>query len=383
VDFGLTSEQELLRATARAFVDDVCPAKKAKEWDEESAVPPELFKGMAELGWFSLPFAEDEGGDGGGPMELILIAEELGRASFDVAMCYIGVLIPGITVFSWGSEAQRAFIREQVMTGRQRLAVAVSEPDSGSDAAALRTSARDRGDHFLVNGQKMWCTGAGLPGTIIATYVRTGGHEPKHAGISLLLIDPLAEGVELRRTPTLARHILGTNEVFFSDVAVPRQNLVGPQDGGWAVMLSNIELEKVIITGGYLGAAQATLDEMLEFAKTRHAFGRPVGNFQALAHAMADLQVEIDSARLLAYRAAWLLAHGKPCGREGAMAKLKGSETYVAAARLGMQVCAGHGFSTESVMSFRYRESIVATISGGTSQIQRNGIARSMGLRSY
>jgi alkylation response protein AidB-like acyl-CoA dehydrogenase len=383
VDFGLTSEQELLRATACAFVDDVCPAKKAKEWDEESAVPPELFKGMAELGWFSLPFAEEEGGDGGGPMELILIAEELGRASFDVAMCYIGVLIPGITVFNWGSEAQRAFIREQVMTGRQRLAVAVSEPDSGSDAAALRTSAQDVGDHFLVNGQKMWCTGAGLPGTIIATYVRTGEREPKHAGISLLLIDPLAEGVELRRTPTLARHILGTNEVFFSDVAVPRENLVGPQDEGWAVMLSNIELEKVIITGGYLGAAQATLDEMLEFAKTRHAFGRPVGNFQALAHAMADLQVEIDSARLLAYRAAWLLANGKPCSREGSMAKLKGSETYVAAARLGMQVCAGHGFSTESVMSFRYRESIVATISGGTSQIQRNGIARSMGLRSY
>ena len=383
MDFGLTDEQEMLRATARQFVADVCPAERAKEWDEESAVPPELFKGMADLGWFSLPFAETDGGDGGGPVELILIAEELGRASFDVAMCYIGVLIPGITVFNWGSDAQRAFIREQVMTGRQRLAVAVSEPDSGSDAAALRTTAQDRGDHFLVNGQKMWCTGAGLPDTMIATYVRTGPREPKHEGISLLLIDPLADGVEVRRTPTLARHILGTNEVYLSDVAVPRENLVGPQDKGWSALLSNIELEKVIITGGYLGAAQATLDEMLAFAKTRHAFGRPVGTFQALAHAMADLQVEIDSARLLAYRAAWLLAQGQPCGREGSMAKLKGSETYVAAARLGMQVCAGHGFSTESVMSFRYRESIVATISGGTSQIQRNGIARSMGLRSY
>ncbi len=383
MDFGLTEEQEMLRATARQFVADVCPAERAKEWDEESAVPPELFKGMADLGWFSLPFAEADGGDGGGPVELILIAEELGRASFDVAMCYIGVLIPGITVFSWGSAAQRAFIREHVMTGRQRLAVAVSEPDSGSDAAALRTTAQDRGDHFLVNGQKMWCTGAGLPDTTIATYVRTGPREPKHEGISLLLIDPLADGVEVRRTPTLARHILGTNEVYLSDVVVPRENLVGPQDKGWSVMLSNIELEKVIITGGYLGAAQATLDEMLAFAKTRHAFGRPVGTFQALAHAMADLQVEIDSARLLAYRAAWLLAQGQPCGREGSMAKLKGSETYVAAARLGMQVCAGHGFSTESVMSFRYRESIVATISGGTSQIQRNGIARSMGLRAY
>ena len=383
MDFGFTEEQEMLRATARQFVADVCPAERAKEWDEESAVPAELFKGLAELGWFSLPFAEEDGGDGGGPVELILIAEELGRASFDVAMCYIGVLIPGITVFDWGSPAQRAFIREQVMTGRQRLAVAVSEPDSGSDAAALRTSAQDRGDHFVVNGQKMWCTGAGLPDTTIATYVRTGPREPKHEGISLLLIDPQADGVEVRRTPTLARHILGTNEVYLSEVVVPREDLVGPQDKGWSVMLSNIELEKVIITGGYLGAAQATLDEMLAFAKTRHAFGRPVGTFQALAHAMADLQVEIDSARLLAYRAAWLLAQGRPCGREGAMAKLKGSETYVAAARLGMQVCAGHGFSTESVMSFRYRESIVATISGGTSQIQRNGIARSMGLRSY
>ena len=164
MDFGLTGEQEMLRATARQFVADVCPATRAKEWDEESAVPPELFKGLADLGWFSLPFAEADGGDGGGPVELVLIAEELGRASFDVAMCYIGVLIPGITVFNWGSAAHRAFIREQVMTGRQRLAVAVSEPDSGSDAAALRTFAQDRGDHFLVNGQKMWCTGAGLPG---------------------------------------------------------------------------------------------------------------------------------------------------------------------------------------------------------------------------
>ena len=383
MDFGLTDEQELLRATARQFVADVCPAERAKEWDEQSVAPPELFKGMAELGWFALPFAEEHGGEGGGPIELILVAEELGRASFDVSMCFIGVLIPGLTVFKWGSPAQRAFIRDEVMTGRRRLAVGLSEPDSGSDAAALRTSAVLRGDHFVVNGQKAWCTGGGLPDTTLVTYVRTGPREPKHGGISLLLIDSTAVGVQIRRTPTLARHILGTTEVFFTDVEVDKDNLVGPLDEGWTVMLSNIELEKVLITGGYLGAAQATLDEMLDYSRTRHAFGRPIGNFQALGHAMADLQTEVDAARLLAYRAAWLLAQGKPCTREGSMAKLKASETYVAAARLGMQVCAGHGFSTESVMSFRYRESIVATISGGTSQIQRNGIARSMGLRTY
>jgi len=383
VDFALSEEQELLRAGARRFVESVCPAERAKQWDEAGTVPPELLRGMAEMDWFALPFAEADGGQGGGPLELVVIAEELGRASFDIAMCYIGVLIPGITVFHWGSAAQREFIREQVMTGRHRLAVGLSEPDSGSDAAALRTSAAEEGDHFVVNGQKAWCTGAGLPDTTIATYVRTGPREPKHGGISLLLIDPAGEGVQVKRTPTLARHILGTNEVFFADAPVPRDNLVGPLNEGWSVMLSNIELEKVLITGGYLGAAQATLDEMLAYSKARQAFGRPVGTFQSLAHAMADLQMEIDAARLLAHRAAWLLAHGKPCTREGSMAKLKGSETYVAAARLGMQVMAGHGFSTESVMSFRYRESIVATISGGTSQIQRNSIARSMGLRSY
>lgn len=383
MDFGLTDEQEMLRKTARDFVTKVCPPEKAKLWDEQSVFPPELLTGFANLGWFSLPFSEKDGGEGGGPLELALIAEELGRASFDVTMCFIGVLIPGMTVFRWATDDQRKWVREEIMTGRHRLAVAMSEPDVGSDAAALRTAAVDAGDHYVLNGQKMWCTGGGQPDTTIAMYVRTGPREPKHKGISLLLVDPTLEGVEVRRIPTLARHILGTTEVTLTDVKVDKANLVGPQDGAWKVMLSNLELERVLLSGGYVGAAQATLDEMLEYSKQREAFGRKIGEFQSLAHAMADLQVEIDSARLLTRRAAWMLSQGMACSREGAMAKLKGSETYANAARLGMQVMAGHGFSTESVMSFRYRESIVTTISGGTSQIQRNGIARSMGLRAY
>lgn len=383
MDFLYSDEQELLRKTARSFVTNVCPPEKAKQWDETGEVPEELFRGLADLGWFSLPFPLDAGGDGGGAVELAIIAEELGRSSFDVAMCYLGVLIPAMTVFRWGNERQRTWIRGRVMTGHERIAVAISEPDTGSDAAALRTVAEDKGDHYLLNGQKAWCTGAGLPNTTIVTYVRTGAREPKHEGISILLVDPSSPGVQLSRTPTLARHILGTNEISLCDVVVAKKHLVGSAGHGWSVLLSNLELEKVLLSGGYVGAAQSTLDEMLAFAKTRLAFGRPIGTFQSLAHAMADLQTEIDSARLLTQRAAHLLAAGAPCTREGSMAKLKGSETYVAAARLGMQVLAGHGFSTESVMSFRYRESIVATISGGTSQIQRNAIARSMGLKSY
>jgi len=383
MDFGLTEEQSLLQKTARAFVARVCPPERAKAWDEQATVPDELFTSFADLGWIGLPYPVELGGGAGGPVELTLIAEELGRASLDVAMCYIGSLIIGLTLAKNGSPEQKSRLLPPTIAGQHRFAVGMSEPDSGSDAASLRTTAQDRGGHFVVNGQKMWCTGAGLPNTTIAIYVRTGNATPKHAGLSLLLVDPGSAGVEIRRTPTLARHILGTNEVVLRDVVVPRENLVGPQDGGWGVMLSNLELERVLMSGAYVGVAQATLDEALAFSLVREQFGRPVGTFQSLAHAMADLQVEIDSARLLAYRAAWLLAQDEPCSREGAMAKLKGSETYVSAARWGMQIMAGHGFSTESVMSFRWRESIVATISGGTSQIQRNAIARSMGLRSY
>ncbi len=383
MEFGLSGEQAALKDAAHQFVDRHCPPRQAKEWDETSTYPDQLVKAMAEIGWYGLAFPAEAGGDGGGPVELAIIAEQLGRASLDIAMCFIGTLIPALTIYQWGTDAHRQAIASKMFTGQARYAVAMSEPDTGSDAAALRCAAMDMGDHYVVNGQKMWCTGAGVPSTTIMTYVRTSRNGRKHDGISLLLIDADTPGVQLRQAPTLARHILGTYEVFLTDVVVPKTALVGPPDEGWKVMLSSLELERVLMSGGYVGVAQSTLDEALEYSKHRTAFDRPVGTFQALAHAMADMQTEIDAARLLAYRAAWSLSHGRPSSREGAMAKLKGSETYVAAARLGMQICAGHGFSTESVMSFRWRESIVAPISGGTSQIQRNGIARSMGLRSY
>jgi alkylation response protein AidB-like acyl-CoA dehydrogenase len=384
MDYGLNDEQTLLRDVARSFVDRVCPPAVAKQWDDDSTYPPELIDGFAEMGWFGLPLGEDVGGGGGSAIELAILGEELGRASLDVAQCFILTLMAALVIERFGTREMREQLLPAIVAGRQRLSIGMSEPDAGSDVAALRTTATVDGDDFVVNGQKMWCTGAGLPDTRILAYVRTDpAAESKHHGLSAILVDPLAPGVELRRIPTLARHILGTYEVFFDDVRVPRSQLVGPLDEGWRVMLSGIDLERVLISGGYVGAAQATLDEAVEHGKTRRQFGRPVGEFQAVTHALADMQTEIDCSRLLVQRAAWLHSTGQPCGREASMAKLKGSETYVAAARLGMQVCAGSGFSTESVMSFRWRESIVAPISGGTSQIQRNAIARSMGLRGY
>lgn len=383
MDLALSPEQQLLQDTVRSFVERYIPPRTAKEWDETHHPPTELLRKMGELGWYAIAFSEEDGGLGGDALDVAVISEQLGRASLDVAMVFLGCLIPGRTMARWGTREQRDRYLPAVLEGTSRFAIAMSEPDSGSDAASLRTRAVDCGDYFSVTGQKQWCTGAGVPGTTIATYVRTDPEAAKHRGLSLLLIDAAAEGVELAQIPTLARHILGTYDVYLKDVRVPRSDLVGKLNDGWAVMMSGVEYERVVMSAAYVGVAQATLDEALEYARTRQQFGRPIGEFQAIAHALAELQVEIDSARLLAYRAAWLYSSGRPCSREGAMAKLKGSETYVAAARLGMQVMAGQGFSTENVMSFRYRESIVAPISGGTSQIQRNAIARSMGLRTY
>ena len=389
MEFGLTEEQELLRDTARDFVARTCPPEVAKDWDDTETPPTELNAAFAAMDWFALPFPEEYGGAGATPLELVIVAEELGKASLDIAMCLSGRLIPTLTLFEFGDEDQKRTLVPQLVRGERNYAVAISEPDAGSDAAALRTTADyrtgadDRDGHFVVNGQKMWCTGAGLPDTTILMYVRTDRDAPKHRGISALLVDPGAPGVTLRRIPTLARHILGTYEVYLDDVVVPGDAMVGALHDGWRVMLSSLELERIVLSAGYVGAAQSTLDLAVEYAKERKQFDRPIGTFQSLAHVIADLQTDVDSARLLTQRAAWLRGQGIECHREASMAKLKGSETYVNAARWGMQIMAGHGFATESVMSFRYRESIVATISGGTSQIQRNAISRDLGLKSY
>jgi alkylation response protein AidB-like acyl-CoA dehydrogenase len=380
---GLDEPQVQLRDTALAFVADHCPPERAKEWDEGGTFPADLWKRMAALDWFSLPYPIEQGGGGGSAVELCVLAEALGHASLDVAMAYVGTFIPGLTIFRNGSPEQVERFREGLFDGAYRISVAISEPDAGSDAAALRCSAALDGGEVVINGQKAWCTGAGLPGALIAVYVRTDPNAAKHQGISLVLVPNDTPGVEIRRTPTLARHLLGTNDVFFDDVRVPAANLIGPINEGFAMLMRGLDLEKVLMAAAYTGVAQSTMSEMLAYSKQRHQFDRPIGTFQALAHPMADLQTEIDASRLLVYRAASMLRDGLPCTREAAMAKLKCSETYVDAARLGMQVMAGHGFATESVMSFRWRESIVATISGGTSQIQRNAIAKSMGLRTY
>ncbi len=173
MDFELTDEQALLRDTARSFVGRVCPPERAKQWDDDHHYPPELISGFADLGWLGLALPVDLGGGGGTAVELAVIGEELGRASLDVAQCFVLTLMAALVIEQNGTSAMRADLLQRIVAGERRLSIGMSEPDAGSDVAALRTTAVADGDSFVVNGQKMWCTGAGLPGTDILAYVRT------------------------------------------------------------------------------------------------------------------------------------------------------------------------------------------------------------------
>jgi alkylation response protein AidB-like acyl-CoA dehydrogenase len=180
---------------------------------------------------------------------------------------------------------------------------------------------------------------------------------------------------------SLGRMMLHTSEIFFDNVRVPRENLVGELNGGWKMLLSGLELERLYVCATYIGSSQTVVNLALEHAKQRMQFGRPIGAFQAIGHMLADMQTELDAARLLVYRAAWMYDQGMPCMKEVSMAKLYGSEAYARLSNQGMQIMGGYGYCMEYEMQRHFRDSRIVTVSAGSSQIQRTVIARGMGLK--
>jgi alkylation response protein AidB-like acyl-CoA dehydrogenase len=261
------------------------------------------------------------------------------------------------------------------------MAISISEPEAGSDVGAMRTTARRNGDHYVINGQKLWSSGAGAKGAVINAYVKTDTKAHYRQGMSLLLVDNTAPGLELRKLDMLGRRCTGTYEIFFNDVSVPVDRLIGGEHGGWDCLMSGLQVERVCSAAGNCGAAQTVVDLALAYAKERKQFGRPIGSFQAIAHMLADMATEVEAARTLMWRAAWIVASGQDALREISMAKLLSSETYAKVANLGMQILGAYGYTMEFDMQRHFRDSRASTIAAGTSQIQRNLIAGLMGLK--
>lgn len=381
MEFGFTEEQKILRQSVKNFMEKECPPEYVRELDNNEAYPYELYGKMAELGWFGLPIPEEYGGTGLGAVDFVMVGEEISRVSFEIAAGFGISIFCGLNVIEHGTKKQKDFYIPEMIANRLRFSIAITEPNSGSDAASLTTSAIANGDNWIINGQKTFQTAADAKDTIINLYVRTDKDIPKHKGISLILVPNDTPGIEIRRIKTIGRKMLHTCEIFFEDVRLPKENLVGEVNGGWKILLSGLELERLYGCSTYLGSAQTVVDLALDHAKQRVQFGRPIGSFQAIGHMLADMQTEVDAARLLTYRAAWMHDQGRPCMKEVSMAKLFGSETYARLSNQGMQIMGGYGYTLEYDMQRHFRDSRIITVSAGSSQMQRTVISRQMGLK--
>lgn len=381
MDFSFTEEQTLLRDSVRKLMDRVATLDYVRRLDREQTYPYELYDAWVEAGLLKLTFPEQYGGIGGGVIDLVIIAEELSRKSADFYMAFAGSTFCGLNILRKASEEQKLYWLGRLLAGEVRMAISISEQEAGSDVGAMRTTAHRDGEHWVINGHKLWSTGAGAKNAVINTYVKTDPKASARKGLSLFLVDNDTPGLTVRKLDMLGRRCVGTYELIFDNVRVPADRLIGGENNGWDCMLSGLQAERVCSAAGNCGAAQAVVDLALEYAKERKQFGHPIGSFQAIAHMLADMQTEVEAARALTMRAAWMVDSGQDALREISMAKLLSSETYAKVANLGVQILGAYGCSMEFDMQRHFRDARSATIAAGTSQIQRNLIANLMGLK--
>ncbi len=314
-------------------------------------------------------------------MDLAIAAEEIGRYSADVAMAFGGSIFCALNVGRKGSEEQKRYWLPKLISGEIRMSISMSEPDAGSDVGAMRTNARRDGNQYVINGQKIWATGAGARNNVINVYVKTEPKAHYRQGMSLFLVDNTTPGLEVRKLDMLGRRSVGTYELTFTDVRVPPERLIGGENNGWDCILSGLQVERVVAAACDCGSARGVLDLAVSYAKERHQFGRPIGSFQAIAHMLADLETQVEAAWALTLKAAWRISRGEDALKEITMAKLLAAETYVKTAEAGMQVMGGFGYNMEFDMQRHFRDARAATIAAGSSQMQRNLIAGRMGLK--
>jgi alkylation response protein AidB-like acyl-CoA dehydrogenase len=378
-----SDETASLRESVHQFVHKECSEWRCLEWDQAGTYPKEVFDQIGALGWYGIGIPESDGGVGGGAGELLVVAEELGRGSTDLVACF-SLTASGLrTIVAHGSDEQKAWLVPALMSGALRLSIGVTEPEAGSDAASLRTVARRAGEVYVVNGQKTFCEAAGLPGTLIQLYVRTDPVVAKHRGISMLLLDPNSPGVTLSRLPMMGRNITGVYEVFLDDVEIPVANRVGAENSAWLALGAELPLERAVIAAGFVGATLQVLEDTLRHVKEREQFGQRIGDFQAVSQPLVDLFTRAQEAQLLVRYSGALADAGQDYVKEASMAKIAASELYADTTRLAIQLHGGYGYIREHPLTMHYADSVIATVAGGASQIQRGIVAKQLGLRAW
>jgi acyl-CoA dehydrogenase len=380
MNFGLTSEQVALRDHVRVLLDDVCSMDYAARCDAEQKPPREAFDALARNGWLGLIAPEEYGGAAGSSTDLAVLLEETGYHFEELGLWLFRSFTFGCyAMLKHGSEEQKRRIVPGVVKGELSFAFALTEPDSGSDAAALRTRAVADGDDLVINGRKQYTSGMDIADYAIVA-LRTSDLGKKQLGISTILLDTSLPGIEVKRIATLGQRAIGTTEVTFTDVRVPRSAVLGEIDKGWAICEDTLRYERLCLSAARTGAARRAFDYALDYAKTRHQFGKPIGSFQVTQHKFADMKVMLDISQTMVRRYAWLMENNQAERADAAVLKYYTAETYKSVADTCLQILGGYGYCMEYPMQRFYRDARLATIGGGTSEIQKNIIASTLGL---
>jgi isovaleryl-CoA dehydrogenase len=366
---GLSDEQV-------AFVEALRDFAERETFDGSDPHQHDVAARMADLGWYGLTIDEEYGGAGGSFLDATLFLEETAHGQIPIGAYGVTLIVVG-ALNRFGTDEQKRDLLGRVAKGGA-LAIAMSEPEAGSDVASLKTRARRDNGGWVIDGAKMWCSFAHKASHVLIV-CRSEGSE-RHEGLSMLLVPRDAEGFTMTPIETLGGE--ETNELHLDGVRVGEEALLGGEGAGWTQLMAGLNNERVILAASALGLAQRAFDDALDYAKERRQFGRPIGSFQAIQHKFAELATSLAQVRLLVRQVARMTDEdpGRMLPREASMAKLAATELAKRCALEGLQIMGGYGYATEYPMERHLRTAVVTTIYGGTSEIQKNIIAKTLGL---
>ncbi len=375
-----TPEQTLFREAVQDFCKREIDRDYVRACDRDRRPPIEVYEKLGEQGWLGVNIAEEYGGGGGGAIEVAILLEELGKAFLDLAFwVFRAVTWGGLAIGRDGQEDLKKHFLPKVADGTTKVCFSLTEPEAGSDAASISLTATEDGDDFILNGQKVFTSGFKASDLdVVAT--RTASGEKKHQGITLFVVDTDAPGITWNAMETLGHWPLGTAHLFFDEVRVPRSRMLGTLHEGWRDNAVYLRYERLCLSAARTGAAKAAIGDSLDYALERQQFGQPIGKFQAVSHRLAEMQMRAEISEALVYRYADRLDRGDATVRDAAILKLYACEAYKDIADMGLQVLGGYGYTMEHDLQRHYRESRLGVIGAGTSDIQRNIIAKTMGL---
>ena len=373
--FKLSEEHEMIRKMVRDFArNEVAPT--AAERDEEERFDRALFDQMAELGLTGIPWPEEYGGIGSDYLAYVIAVEELSRVCASTGVTLSAhTSLAGWPIFKFGTEEQKQKFLRPMAEGKKIGAYGLTEPSSGSDAGGMRTTAKRDGDHYILNGSKIFITNGGIA-DIYVVFALTDP-ESKQRGTSAFIVESDTLGFSVgKKENKLGIRSSPTTEIIFEDCRVPVENVLGEEGQGFKIAMKTLDGGRNGIAAQAVGIAQGALDAAVEYAKERHQFGKPIAAQQGIGFKLADMATNVEAARLLTYQAAWLESEGLPYGKESAMSKLFAGDTAMKVTTEAVQVFGGYGYTKDYPVERYMRDAKITQIYEGTQEIQRLVISR-------